>query len=159
MNMGQPISLFPLDSVSWLKSLTHRFMCSSRKTSLSVQGVSEWKSLLQKPNYGNAELLHLVQLGEISFVCSSIISLSKAAGLSGQSCVMVGVREETSTWKGFSIKLKITLCSFKPLNLNSNSPIISYKTLTNPLDLMTAFPLKISFLLGTSAKHTAEQHQ
>lgn len=69
----------------------------------------------------------------LSFVCNSTISISRAARLEGQSCVIAGMKEDTFTWKGFSIKLKISLCSFTSLNLDSDSPHCSSKMSTNPL--------------------------
>lgn len=97
-------------------------------TSLFVQVVSKSKYLLQTLNSRNGQHLLWVQLQGMLFVCNSTISLSIAAWLEGQSCMTVGVREDTTIWKGFSIKLKISSCSFPSLNVDSNSPLSSSKT-------------------------------
>lgn len=97
-------------------------------TSLFVQVVLKWKYLLQTPISRSGQHLLWVQLKGMLFVCNSTISLSIAAWLEGQSCMTAGVREDTSIWKGFLIKLKISSCSFTSLNVDSNSPLSSSKT-------------------------------
>lgn len=56
---------------------------------------------------------------------------SKMARLVGESHVMVGASWVDLRWKGFSLKLKKSLCSLKLLNLHSNSPLSSFRTPTN----------------------------
>lgn len=60
----------------------------------------------------------------------SLFPVEKCFRHAGQSCVIVGVREDTSTWKGFSIYL---LMFIHITDLDSNSPFSSSKTSTNSL--------------------------
>ena len=84
--------------------LTHRCMCSWRKTSLSVQVVSNWESLLQRPNSRSGQHLLWVQLGERYLFAVLLLHSPERHDYQGR-----GVWWLEWERKGFSIKLKISL--------------------------------------------------
>ncbi len=127
MFIGEAVSLFPLSHIH-----SQVYVLTKKDITFCTSGFKVGKSssdtkLHKWPTPALSSTLRM------SFVCSSTISLSTAARCVGQSRVIVGVRDDTSMWKGFSMKSKISLCSFTSLNLDSNSPLSSSKTFTNSL--------------------------